>query len=257
MQSKRFLSWNVNGIRAIEKKGFLNWLAKESPYILALQETKALTHQLSENLLKPEGYFSFWNSAQRKGYSGVAVYAKEKPLSIRYGMEDGDIDIEGRILILEYENFIFVTCYFPNGRMNDERLSFKLSYYAEFQNCLKRLRKRKKTLIVCGDFNTAHKEIDLAHPKENETLSGFLPSEREWMDSFVASGMVDTLRVYNHEAQMYSWWDYKTRARERNIGWRLDYFFIDKDSVLRLKDAFICHNVYGSDHCPVGIDIVT
>jgi exodeoxyribonuclease-3 len=252
---KRFLSWNVNGIRAVQKKGFCDWLLRENPDFLAVQETKAEQAQLTDDILHPQGYKSFWNAADRKGYSGVAVYTRHHPLNVYYDFDQKSSHSEGRILILEYAHFFFLSIYFPNGNMNDERLAYKLRFYADFLAYVKRLFKTGKTVIICGDVNTAHQEIDLARPKENQNVSGFLPEERAWIDKFVDAGLVDTFRVYNQQGGQYTWWDYKTRARDRNVGWRLDYFFIDKPSLGLLRDAFIYSDVLGSDHCPIGIEI--
>ena len=249
------ISWNVNGVRAIEKKGFLDWFSDLNPDILALQETKAHSNQLNEELKNPPGYHSFWNAAEKKGYSGVACYAKQEPLTVYYGLGNERFDTEGRTLILEYPAFYFFNIYFPNGNMSPERLQFKLDFYHEFLDTINRFSSKGKTIIVCGDVNTAHTEIDLSRPKENSTVSGFLPKERAWIDRFLASGLVDTFRVFDKEAGNYTWWDYKTRARERNIGWRIDYFFIDRSSLPHLKNAIIMPEVHGSDHCPIGITV--
>ena len=249
----KMLSWNVNGVRAVEKRGFLQWLFEENPDILAIQETKAHPEQLSEELRTPQGYYTFWNHAEKKGYSGVAVFSHEEPLDIRYGFGNQAYDTEGRSLILEYPLFFFLNIYFPNGKMSQERLRFKLDFYGEFLSFIDTLRVKKKSIIVCGDFNTAHQEIDLARPRENSNVSGFLREERDWIDRFIDRGLVDTFRIFHEEPAQYTWWDFKSRARERNVGWRIDYFFIDKESISTVKDAFIMSDVYGSDHCPVGI----
>jgi exodeoxyribonuclease III len=251
----KLLSWNVNGIRATAKKGFLQWLHNEAPFICALQETKASPEQLSDEIKSPPGYYSYWNAAERKGYSGVAVYTQEKPLEVITGFGKEAFDNEGRMLICVYPRFFFINLYIPNGGMGPERLAFKLSFYKELLNMLKQLKKKKKSIILCGDINTAHKEIDLARPKENENNTGFLPEERAWLDTFIKWGLVDTFRIFNKEPSHYTWWDYKTRSRERNVGWRLDYFFVDKTSVACVKDAFILHDIKGSDHCPIGLII--
>ncbi|MCX5783401.1 MAG: exodeoxyribonuclease III [Elusimicrobia bacterium] len=251
--SKKLLSWNVNGIRAAEKKGFLQWLYKERPDILAVQETKAHKNQLSEELASPRGYFSFWCEAQKKGYSGTAVFSAEKPIASGYGLGLEKFDSEGRIIFLEYAQFIFLNIYFPNGGMGPERLNFKLEFYGEFLRFAEKIMKTKKPLLVCGDFNTAHKEIDLARPKENENVSGFMPIERAWLDKFISAGLADTFRAFCGKPDQYSWWDLKTRARERNAGWRIDYFMASPEALAHVKDAFIMPKVLGSDHCPVGI----
>ena len=252
-----FLSWNVNGIRAIEKKDFVPWLLKTKPDILAVQETKAHPEQLSESVLHPPGYESFWSAAERKGYSGVAVYTKRAPQNVLYGFGTKEFDREGRILILEYEEFLLFNIYFPNGQMNAERLAFKINFYKAFVNCYRKWKKKKKAIIVCGDVNTAHHEIDLARPKQNETVSGFLPEERGWIDIFIKSGLVDTFRVFTKGGGHYTWWDLKSRARERDVGWRIDYFFVDDQSLAMVKSSFILSDVQGSDHCPIGITFKT
>jgi exodeoxyribonuclease-3 len=253
MVTKKMLSWNVNGIRAILKKGFLEWVKKENPYLLGLQETKAWPEQLDEKTLEPDGYHTFWAKAHRKGYSGAAVFSKDKPLSVKYGFGAEKFDKEGRVVILEFADFYFLNIYFPNGGMSPERLNYKLKFYDAFLKFIDRLYKKGKTIIVCGDFNTAHTEIDLARPKENEDVSGFMPAERKWIDKFINWGLVDTFRKFNNKPKNYTWWDYKSRARQRNVGWRIDYFMVDKKSIMRVKDAFIMPKVMGSDHCPVGI----
>ena len=253
----KILSWNVNGIRAVEKKGFLDWLGKEKPCILAVQETKASEEQLSDSLKNPSSYKTYWNSAERKGYSGVGFYTKDKPANIEYGLGNQCFDGEGRVIIAEYKHFVIYNIYFPNGRMGKDRLNFKLDFYGHFLKKLGQTLKKKdrKTLIICGDFNTAHREIDLARPKENRLFSGFLPEERELLDKLIDLGMVDTFRAFNKEGGHYTYWDLQTRARRRNVGWRIDYFFMDKPSVKHLQDAFMLNDVQGSDHCPVGIKL--
>jgi exodeoxyribonuclease III len=249
------LSWNVNGIRSVERKGFLDWLGKENPWLLAVQETKADPGQLSQTLIAPDSYTSHWDSAIKKGYSGVATYCLEKPLTVERGLGIDRFDAEGRTLILEFETFVLFNCYFPNGKRDSDRLAYKLDYYRAFFNIADRYRERGKPVLVCGDFNTAHREIDLARPKENSTVSGFLPQERALIDEFIDRGWTDTFREFHAEAGRYSWWDYKSRARERNIGWRIDYFFIDTGSKNHLTNAFIMDAVDGSDHCPVGVTL--
>jgi exodeoxyribonuclease-3 len=248
----RLISWNVNGIRAVAKKGLLDWIKKDSADIICLQETKAHPDQLSKDLLEPKDYDSFWSSAERKGYSGCVTYSKIKPKKVLYGMGEPRFDSEGRMVITEYPEFVLFNVYFPNGKKNQERLRYKLDFYDSFLEVVDSY-KKKKGVIACGDFNTAHKEIDLARPKENENVSGFLPVERKWIDKFISHGYIDTFRRFNKDPGYYSWWDYKTRARERNIGWRIDYFFVSKNLLPNLKGAFIQKDVMGSDHCPVGV----
>ncbi|MBN1781967.1 exodeoxyribonuclease III [bacterium] len=255
MTSMRILSWNVNGIRAIQKKGFLEWLQQDSPDILCIQETKAQPDQLPANLLDISGYHAAFASAERKGYSGVANYSRIKPKSIRTGLGEPACDSEGRTLIAEYDHFTLFNIYYPNGKASAERLRYKMDFYDNFLKVADSYRDKGHRLIICGDVNTAHRPIDLARPKENETVSGFLPGERAWIDKFLSRGYLDTLRLFTDEAGLYTWWDYKTRARERNVGWRIDYFFISGDLKPNIRAAFILNNVTGSDHCPIGIDM--
>ena len=253
MKETKILCWNVNGIRAVRNKGFLDWLYKESPDILCLQETKAQPEQLGEDLLEPQGYHTFWNHPERKGYSGVAVFSKEQPLRVQYDFGPGGGEIEGRVLMTEYPEFTLFDIYFPNGKKDQERLDYKMAFYDGFLEYADSLKAEGKRLVVCGDFNTAHKEIDLARPRENGKVSGFLPEERAWIDKFIAHGYVDTFRQFNREPGQYTWWDMKSGARVRNVGWRLDYFFVSDNLLPALKEAFIMPDVTGSDHCPVGI----
>lgn len=252
----RLLGWNVNGIRAIEKKGFFEWMLKESPDVLCLQETKASPDQLTEKFLKPHGYHSCWASAEKKGYSGVAVYSKKEPLNVTVGLGIDEFDSEGRTLMVDYGDFILFNIYYPNGGAGNKRVPFKMRFYDAFLKKVQLLQKKGKSLVITGDVNTAHMPIDLARPKENEKNTGFLPQEREWVGQFIDAGFIDTFRhLHPEQPNHYSWWDYKTGARARNVGWRIDYFFISKDLLPRLKKAFILNDVLGSDHCPVGIEL--
>jgi exodeoxyribonuclease-3 len=250
------LCWNVNGIRAAHKKGFLDWMAKESPDILCVQETKAMAEQLPEGLRDVPGYHSYFVSPKEKGgYSGVALYTKIEPDKVEYGMGVDRFDDEGRIIAATYPGFVLYNIYFPNGKASSERLRYKMDFYDAFLEIATKRLRRGDNIIVCGDVNTAHKEIDLARPKENQKISGFLPEEREWMDRFVAAGFVDTYRVFDQSPEKYTWWDMKTKARERNVGWRIDYFYMTKGMLPHLREAFILESVQGSDHCPIGIEI--
>jgi exodeoxyribonuclease-3 len=255
MKKIRILSWNVNGIRAAYKKGFLDWINKEKPDILCIQETKAQQEQLPDELINIEGYHSYYSSALRKGYSGVAIYTKPEPKSIKKGFGIEKFDSEGRILIAEYPEFILFNIYYPNGKASPERLHYKMEFYDAFLKYVDKLKKKGKNIIICGDVNTAHKEIDIARPKENEKISGFLPEEREWIDKFLSHGYLDTFRMFNQEPDNYTWWDQLTRARDRNVGWRIDYFYISENLKKKIKNAFIMMDVMGSDHCPIGIEI--
>lgn len=256
MKKIRILSWNVNGIRAVQKKGFVDWLLEAKPDILCLQETKAREDQLPEELKKVEGYESYFASSDRGGYSGVALYTKLKPARVKGGFGIGRFDVEGRTLVADYESFILYNIYFPNGKISKERLRYKMDFYEAFLEHVVMLKNQGKNIVVCGDINTAHKEIDLARPKENEKVSGFLPEERAWIDRFIESGFIDTFRMFNKEPGKYTWWDLKSRARERNVGWRIDYFFVNDNFKENVEDSFILSEVQGSDHCPIGLDVV-
>jgi len=252
----KILSWNVNGMRAVLKKGFLQWLDKERPDILCVQETKADRLQLPEDVTDHKHYHSFWHSATcKKGYSGVATFTLEEPIHVDVGFGMEKFDCEGRVVMTEFKHFILFNVYFPNGKQSSDRLNYKLEFYEAFLAHINQLKKKGKKIIFCGDVNTAHKEIDLTHPKANEKVSGFLPIERKWIDRVIKSGYIDTLRQFHPEPELYSWWDYKTRARERNVGWRIDYVFIQKELKKYLKGAFILPEVVGSDHCPVGAEL--
>ncbi len=249
------ISWNVNGIRAVHRKGAFDWFLQEQPDIFCVQETKAHPEQLVKDLLEIDGYSVYFSSAERKGYSGVAIYTREEPLIVKNGFGIERFDNEGRILIAEYEKFVLFNIYYPNGKGSKERLQYKMDFYDAFLEYADRLKNDGRKIIVCGDVNTAHKETDLARPKENEKTSGFLPEEREWIDTFLGHGYVDTFRLFNSEPDQYTWWDMKTRARDRNIGWRIDYFYMSEDLRDNVKAAYILPDVMGSDHCPIGIDV--
>lgn len=253
----KIISWNVNGIRSAHKKGFLDWLRSAGPDILCLQETKAQPDQLPPELLGPEGYVSHWHSAERKGYSGVAVYTTVEPHEVSTNMGIPKFDSEGRFMRLDFGDFALFNVYFPNGKAKSERLKFKLEFYDAFLDVLESQRKQQKRLIFVGDVNTAHNEIDLARPKENAKVSGFLPVERAWIDKVASLGYVDTFRFARPDTVQYSWWDMKTAARARNVGWRIDYVFASREVLDSVRDAFILPEVMGSDHCPVGIDLQT
>lgn len=254
--SKKLISWNINGIRAAEKKGLVDFLEKGRYDIVALQEVKAHDISLlSDRLISPDGYQSFFNLAtEKKGYSGVAIYTKEKPMVIKTHFGKNELSTEGRVLELEFSKFIFIGAYFPNGGGEDHRLTYKLKFFDEFRKYIKK-RGKDKPIIFCGDINVAHNEIDLARPKENQKEIGFLPKEREKLDLFIKEDFVDTFRHLHPAKVQYSWWDQKTRARDRNVGWRIDYFYINKKLLPKLKRAFILGEVMGSDHAPVGIEI--
>ena len=251
----KIVSWNVNGIRAILQKGFKEYIQKESPDILCLQEIKAHPDQLDMDIVNFKDYHCYWNPGTRAGYSGVATFTKIKPLHYAHGFGIPEYDTEGRTLMTEYKDFILFNIYFPNGQKDDERLQFKMNFYEDFLKEADLLRKKGKKLVICGDYNTAHREIDLSHPKANEKFSGFLPIERAWLDKLISHGYVDTFRYFHPEPHQYSWWSYRMKAREKNIGWRIDYHFISEDLLPRLKKAYIQQEIMGSDHCPVVLEL--
>jgi exodeoxyribonuclease-3 len=254
MANLTLLSWNVNGVRASHRKGFLPWLKDTAPDILCLQETKAMESQLPAELAQPEGYQAYWHSAERKGYSGTALITRQEPLSIQFGLGLAEFDQEGRTIVAEYPAFTLINCYFPNGSRDHSRVPFKLAFYDAFLEKCEQLRKRDQPVIFCGDINTAHGWIDLANPKSNQKTTGFLPEERAWIDRVIKAGYVDTFRHFHPDATgQYTWWSMPTRARERNVGWRLDYFFVASELLEYVTDAFIMPEVMGSDHCPVGL----
>lgn len=251
----KIVSWNVNGIRAAINKGFMDYLKNESPDILCLQEIKATTDQLDMEIINPKEYTTYWNSGKRLGYSGVAIFSKHKPKHMEFGFGDPEFDEEGRTIMIEFDEFILFNIYFPNGQKDEIRLKFKLDFYDNFLKHCNSLLNKGKNIIISGDFNTAHKEIDLAHPKANENSSGFLPIERAWLDKLIDHGFIDSFRHFRKEPNQYSWWSYRMNAREKNIGWRLDYHFVSKGLSKNLKSAYIQQNIYGSDHCPVVLEI--
>ena len=250
----RIISWNVNGLRAVERKGQFDWFLEESPDIFCIQETKAHPDQLPETVRNPKGYFSYFNYPDlKKGYSGVALYSKVEPLKVDYGMKGKDS--EGRVVTAHFKDFVLLNVYFPNGGGGPERLAYKLKFYDEFLKHIVSLEK-EKPVIFCGDVNTAHTAIDLARPKENETNTGFLPEERAWIDQVVSAGYVDAFRsLYPDKKDVYTYWDMKTFARDRNVGWRIDYFFVSPKLLPRVKDVKILSSVFGSDHCPLSLEI--
>lgn len=252
----KIYSFNVNGIRAWERKGMVDWFINTSPDILCIQETKAQKEQLSQTLQEPEGYYSYFNSSKvKKGYSGTVIYTKEEPKDVIYGLGKRDLDQEGRQITLVFKNFVLINCYFPNGGGPKERLEYKLDYFKEFLKFINKLQKKHKKIIFTGDVNIAYKEIDLARPKENEKSVGFLPEERAIIDLFIENGWTDTFRELHPKTIKYTWWDMKTRARDRNVGWRIDYFFVSKNLMKKVKKSLIHNDIYGSDHCPISLTI--
>lgn len=255
MDEIKLISWNVNGIRAAHRKGFIDWLIEEDGDIVSVQETKAHIDQLPRKLINIDGYTSYFSSAERKGYSGVGTYTKLKPNQVINGMGIKKFDIEGRLIRLDYDDFTLLNIYYPNGGSGEERLQYKLDFYDAFLDYANNLVEEGLNLVICGDVNTAHKPIDLARPKQNEETSGFLPVEREWLSKFLDNGYVDTFRAFNQDGENYTWWSYRTKARDRNVGWRLDYFFVNDEFKSHVTDSYILSDVLGSDHCPIALKI--
>ncbi|MDE2293184.1 MAG: exodeoxyribonuclease III [Elusimicrobia bacterium] len=247
-------SWNVNGLRAAQRKGFLDWMGKARPDVLCVQETKAEPSQLDDALKQVPGYHAEFCWGEKKGYSGVGTWARRAPAEVERGMGAAEYDREGRVLVHRWPELTLYNVYFPNGKSREERLRFKMRFYADFLKLLKKRAKKGETRqVVCGDVNTAHAAIDLARPKENSDVSGFLPEERAWIDELLAAGFTDTFRAFEKDGGHYSYWDQQSRARERNVGWRIDYFFVSEALKPHLKAAAIHPDVMGSDHCPVSV----
>jgi len=248
-----FVSWNVNGLRAALQKGFLDAFHELDADIFALQEIKALPDQLPDNVVNIDGYFSYWYPAQKKGYSGTAVFTRQEPRQVIYGLDDHQFDHEGRVLTLEFDNFYFLNIYFPNAQPELKRIGFKMAFNKAVLQFMDRLA-GQKSIVVCGDLNVAHKPIDLANPKANENNPGYSPQERAWMDEVVGAGYIDTFRKFNQEPDQYTWWSYRFNARGKNIGWRIDYFLVDPASEDRVIKATIHADIMGSDHCPISLE---
>ncbi len=249
----KIISWNVNGLRSVYRKNFLKWFGKEKADIVCLQEIKAHVKQLPSSLINVENYFSYFNSAKKKGYSGVAVYTKEKPLKVEKKIGISRFDREGRVLKLEFSDFVLFNLYLPQGGREKQNLDYKLETYDYLFNYLKKI--KKKNIILTGDFNIAHEEIDLARPKDNKDNTMFTPKERKKIDRIIELGFVDSFRKLHKKGGVYSWWLYAFKARKRNLGWRLDYVFVSKKLGPKIQRSFILNKVKGSDHCPVGIEI--
>jgi len=247
----KIISWNVNGIRAAHQKGALNWLWDQSPEVVCLQEVKAKREQIPEEIRSFPGYEIYWNPAERPGYSGVATYSKIKPLSVSMGLGISQFDVEGRVIATEFNDYILFNVYFPNGQRGHERVQYKLEFYDHLLQICDDLHRQGKNIIITGDFNTAHQEIDLANPEENITTSGFLPEERIWVKKYLDHGFIDIYRHLYPEREQYTWWTYRFGARRRNIGWRIDYFLLSETLKNRVQDVVISEDVQGSDHCPV------
>ena len=251
----KVISYNVNGIRAAIKKGFIDWLKAANPDVICIQETKAHKEQLDLQLFEEAGFpYHYWYSAEKKGYSGVAILSKHKPNNVIYGTDIASMDFEGRNLRLDFDHFSVMSLYLPSGT-NDLRLDFKLNYMAEFQEYIDGLKKDLPNLLICGDYNICHQEIDIHNPKQNKNTSGFLPVERKWIDNFINSGFIDTFRHLNKEPHHYSWWSYRANARNNNKGWRIDYCMASEPLSSKVERAFILPEAKHSDHCPIGVEL--
>ena len=250
----QIITWNVNGIRAIQKKGFLDWLSETNPDILCLQETKAHPDQLDDALKEMDSYRTFWASAQKKGYSGLATYTKPEPTSVDFLGEDA-FDGEGRVQVIEYSEYCLVNAYFPNSQEKGKRIDYKIAFCEALLARCQEIEASGKGVILCGDYNIAHQAIDLHDPARNEGNPGYLPAERAWMDRFIDAGFVDCFRLFCDEPDQYTWWSYRLRARERNRGWRIDYHCVSASLVDKIESCEIMDQVMGSDHCPVRLTL--
>lgn len=253
MSATRLISWNVNGARAVFKKGFSEWLDDAAPDILCLQETRAEPEQLEPAMAAPLGYHTVWNpSRAKKGYSGTSIFSRKPPKSVELGLGAEEFDVEGRTIVAEFDDFVLINAYFPNGRRDHSRVPYKLAYCDLFLEICEKYRAAGRAVVFCGDLNTSHREIDLARPASNKNTTGFLPDERAWIDRVVEAGYIDSYRqLYPNREGAYTWWSMPMRARERNVGWRLDYFFVSPDLATQVSEANILSDVMGSDHCPV------
>ena len=250
----KVLSYNVNGIRAALKKGFADWLQAADPDVLCVQETKALQEQVDTGVFEDLGYHHYWFSAQKKGYSGVAILTKKEPNKVVYGSGIDHMDFEGRILRVDFDEVSVMSLYLPSGT-NVDRLDYKFKFMDEFQDYIEKLKKEIPNLIICGDYNICHEAIDIHDPVRNKTVSGFLPEERSWLDGFVKSGFIDSFRYLNSEPHHYSWWSYRANARNNNKGWRIDYALVSSPLKENISRSFILPEAKHSDHCPVGLEL--
>lgn len=253
MKPTKFITWNVNGYRAALTKGAREWLISQNADVVGLQEIKARPEQIQEDLREIPGYASTWNPAERPGYSGVVTYCLHQPEKTMLGLQDDRFDDEGRVIRHDYNGLVFFNIYFPNGQRGHDRVEYKLDFYARLLDICAELHAGGKSIIITGDFNTAHNEIDLANPKENVTTSGFLPEERAWVSKYLQNGFKDAFRELYPERVQYTWWTYRFKARERNIGWRLDYYLVSDNLLPKVKDVIVHDDVPGSDHCPVSM----
>ncbi len=250
----KIISYNVNGIRAAINKGFIDWLRESNIDVICIQETKANKEQVEINLLEKIGYHNYWFSAQKKGYSGVAIFSKKPPNNVIYGTKINHIDYEGRVIQVDYDDLSIISLYLPSGT-NIDRLEYKFKFMKDFKEYIDDLKIRYPKLIICGDYNICHKEIDIHDPIRNKNVSGFLPEERQWLDKFINSGFIDSFRHLNSEPHNYSWWSYRANSRVNNKGWRIDYALVSESLKKNINNSFILNSVKHSDHCPVGVDI--
>ena len=250
----KIISYNVNGIRAAINKGFIDWLRESNTDVICIQETKANKEQVEINLLEKIGYHNYWFSAQKKGYSGVAIFSKKPPNNIIYGTKINHIDYEGRVIQVDYDELSIISLYLPSGT-NIDRLEYKFKFMKDFKEYIDDLKIRYPKLIICGDYNICHKKIDIHDPIRNKNVSGFLPEERQWLDKFINSGFIDSFRHLNSEPHNYSWWSYRANSRVNNKGWRIDYALVSESLKKNINNSFILNSVKHSDHCPVGVDI--
>lgn len=251
----KIISYNVNGIRSAMTKGFVDWLKKENPDIIGLQEIKAQEKDIDPNIFQDLGYKLYWFPAVKKGYSGVAIFTKITPKAVHYGMGLNKYDDEGRMLTAEFDDFSFISSYFPSGTTGDVRQDFKYEFLEDIYGYLQDLRREKPKLILSGDYNICHKPIDIHNPVSNKNSSGFLPEERAWMDKFTESGFIDTFRFFNNEPHQYTWWSFRANSRAKNLGWRIDYHMATKELQNKLKSAVILPHIQHSDHCPIVLEI--
>lgn len=251
----KIISYNVNGIRAAISKGFDSWLQEANPDVLCLQETKAQPEQIDTEIFNRSGYTCYIHSALKKGYSGVAIFTKIPPDNVVIGMANHKYDSEGRVLRADFDDLTVVCVYIPSGSSGGERQQFKMEFLADFRDFFSDLRKTRPNIVVCGDYNICHKSIDINHPERQTGVSGFLPEERAWLDEFESTGMVDSFREFDKSAEKYSWWSFRTDARSRNMGWRIDYHWVSNPLKSKLKSAAILSDVYHSDHCPVLVEL--
>ena len=251
----KIISYNVNGIRAALKKDFVGWLQKENPDIICLQETKANKEQVETNLISDLGYHLFWFSAQKKGYSGVAIFSKQKPDRVIEGIGIEKYDFEGRMIRADFGNFTLINSYFPSGTTGTVRQDFKMEYLADVQKFIDELKKERPNILLCGDYNICHKPIDISKPENKKGVSGFLPEEREWVTNFIDSGFIDSFRMFDDSADKYSWWSYRAGSRTKNLGWRIDYHMVSEPLRSKIKSAKILSDIVHSDHCPILVEL--